>query len=153
MNPKKIRFGCAFSRFSTSRLTKQQQKRFFSSSKIEQTTTDPIKIRMKKTSPFTQRQRKKIFLALCIKLCIVIAIPLIYLFSSSGLDGNLHELDQGECNPYLFCIKFLFSVENKKTAPFFRPDRRQSCNKFLLHRTMYKIFLTMFQSIDKYHKL
>lgn len=51
---------------------------------------------MKKTSPFSVKHKKKNFLALCIKVCIVIAIPLIYFISSTGFNGNQEEVNQGK---------------------------------------------------------
>lgn len=56
-----------------------------------------IIIGMEKTySLFAIKQKKKNFLALCIRLSILIAIPLLYFFSSASFNGNDNDFDQGE---------------------------------------------------------
>lgn len=57
---------------------------------------------MKKTcSLFSIKQRKKNFLTLCIRSCVLIAIPLLYFLSSSNFNGKYDEFNQGKARDYV----------------------------------------------------
>lgn len=52
---------------------------------------------MKKTySLFQIKQKKKNFLALCIRSSVLIAIPLLYYISSGNFNGNHNDIRQGK---------------------------------------------------------
>lgn len=58
-----------------------------------------IDIRMKKTcSLFSIKQKKKNFLALCIRSFVLIAISLLYFIASYNFNGNQNNNYQGKCH-------------------------------------------------------
>lgn len=62
-----------------------------------------IHIRMKKTcSLFSIKQKKKNFLALCIRSCLLVAIPLFYFISTTNFNGNSNSIQQGRKKTNLF---------------------------------------------------
>lgn len=48
----------------------------------------------KSASCFAIRQKRKQFLALCFRSCILLAIPLLYFLASSSFNGNTNNVDQ-----------------------------------------------------------